>query len=75
MPQTAKTHSELINFRWKTEPCHTKDCWCAIITTEKPVFWEQSPEEEAYIAPSGSIPKEIAEHIVKIHNNNLKECP
>ena len=72
MKKLINKHADLINFRWKVEECDTKDCWCAIITTEEPVFWEQSPEEEAYISPSGSIPKEVAEHIVELHNEELK---
>jgi len=55
---------------WKVIPCHSgTDCWCRIITTEEPV---QDDGEDLNISSWGSIPKEFAEYIVNLHNQNLK---
>jgi len=65
-----KEHADLLKIRWKTELCTSKNCWCAIIDTEEEVIWEQD-KFEAYVIPSGACPKEVAEHIVKLHNEHL----
>ena len=57
----------LLEVEWRTEPCNQPDCWCAIITTNE----VDEDGEERYVVASGAIPKEYAEHIVKIHNEGL----
>jgi len=53
--------------KWKTTPCTSgEDCWCRIIEPIERI--EDDEGNEVYIASSGSINKEHAEHIVKIHN-------
>ena len=63
-----------LKVRWKTELCHTgEECWCRVITTETPLVYEdRGVKDEIYIAPSGSIMKDHAEHIVELHNLSLK---
>lgn len=63
-------YKELLNTKWKTDTCNSgSECWCRIITSVTPVFYEDG--NEMYIASSGSIPTDLAEHIVKIHNESL----
>lgn len=61
--------------RWKVEPCHQgESCWCRMIVPEEDIVWQSfhaGPDEEFYLVGSGSIGKEVAEHIVKIHNQSL----
>jgi hypothetical protein len=60
---------ELLKVEWKVELCHTgESCWCRIIVPKIPVFYR---EEEMTICDAGSISKEVAEHLVKLHNNSL----
>ena len=55
---------------WKVIPCHSgTECWCRIIEV---CDLERSNDEDSYINNSGSIPKEFAEYIVNLHNQNLK---
>lgn len=57
---------EYLKKKWKTEECGTTDCWCRMIVPVNP------DDKDDFIIPSGSINKEIAEHIVSLHNANLK---
>lgn len=60
-----------LGVRWKTSNCSEgKICWCRIIEPEISII--SKDDEEIYIAGSGCIPQKYAEHIVKIHNENLK---
>ena len=70
-------NNDLINYRWKSEPCFAErkngeDCWCACVVPEEKLFYEKFPEDEADVIPYGSVTKEVAEHIVKIHNEHLE---
>ena len=59
-----------LTVRWKTEMCPQKEaCWCRLIVPEEPI--SDKDGNEIYIAGSGCIQKEHAEHIVKIHNESL----
>jgi hypothetical protein len=53
-----------LNVKWKTAECNSKDCWCRLIV---PV----SECDAEYIIPDGSVDKETAEHIVKLHNDKI----
>lgn len=59
---------------WKVSICHQgKECWCRIIKTKNPIFYYETEEkEEYYIIGSGAINKDTAKHIVKVHNEKLK---
>ena len=55
---------------WKVKVCHSgESCWCRAITPKEDIITEN--DEEVIIAHSGSIRKEYAEHIVKLHNDSL----
>lgn len=61
----------LLKVKWKTSVCVSgESCWCRIIEPEIPILDENG--NEMYIAPSGTLPQIFAEHLVKIHNENLK---
>lgn len=58
--------------RWKTVPCSQENCWCSPIVPETPLTFEyEDITEQIYIAGEGELAKEIAEYIVKIHNERL----
>lgn len=60
-----------LGVKWKTSECNEgKICWCRIIEPEIPMTSKE--DEQIYIAGSGCIPQEYAEHIVKLHNESLK---
>jgi len=62
-----------LTVRWKTTLCESQgdSCWCRIIEPEEEI--KDDDDNEIYIASSGKIPKEYAEHIVKIHNESLNK--
>lgn len=60
----------LYSTKWKTSCCSQgEECWCRIIEPVEKIVYDETGE--IYIAGSGSIPKRAAEHIVKLHNDNL----
>lgn len=66
--QEAKQHS--LTVKWKTTPCQVgESCWCCIVEPEQEI--KDDDGNEIYIVGSGSISKEYAEHIVKLHNDSL----
>lgn len=56
---------------WKTTPCETSDCWCMMIEPATEI--KDDDGHEIYIAGAGSIPKDYAEHIVKLHNQHIQQ--
>jgi hypothetical protein len=67
------THEEAYNkaleVKWKVEPCFSgEDCWCRIIMPSEPINYGPDNVEEVCIVSSASINKQMAEHIVNIHN-------
>jgi hypothetical protein len=56
---------------WTILECDTKDCWCAGIGSVEPIPCEETACD-VYVCPSGSIPRKLAELIVKEHNNTLR---
>ena len=58
--------------KWINKPCFVgEECWCNIITTETPIIFGED-NDEVQIVSSGAINKQIAEHIVKVHNQSLE---
>lgn len=58
---------------WKLTPCETGDeCWCRMVEPAERI--EDKDGNEIYIVGSGRIPKEFAEHFVKLHNDSLNTC-
>lgn len=60
-----------LTVEWKTRECDTPECWCRII--EPSVEIKDDDGHEIYIAGSGCIPQKYAEHIVALHNAQLKK--
>jgi len=59
-----------ITVKWKTSYCSEgRNCWCRIIEPIEKI--QDKDDNEIYIVGSGCIPKEYAEHLVKIHNESL----
>lgn len=56
---------DLTKLPWKTEECGSPDCWCRIILPENPV------DDQECVAPSGCVSTEVAEYIVRLHNERL----
>lgn len=52
--------------RWKTQDCFSKGCWCKVVVPEV------EENEDECIIPPAAISAEIAEHIVKLHNDSIK---
>ena len=59
-----------INKKWKVASCGQEDCWCRLVITED-CDKEKFDLEDTIICPE-EVNKEIAEHIVMIHNLWLK---
>ena len=68
---------ESLKVKWKIDYCQEGEkCWCRTITTETPIIFNDKPEDdefkdELYLASSGTLSKEIAEHIVNLQNNHI----
>jgi hypothetical protein len=61
-----------LEVEWKTTSCNSGEaCWCRIIEPVVPIVYDDGIEE-IYIAGSGSIPKDYAEHVVTLHNEFVK---
>ena len=60
----------ILTVKWKVSQCQQgEECWCRVIEPEKDITDDDG--NEIYIAPSGTISKLHAEHIVNLHNKSL----
>lgn len=59
---------------WEIGFCNQgESCWCRTIKPKDPVLYQDGEEESEYwIVNPGSIGKEITEHIVRVHNESLR---
>lgn len=71
-PISIQQSSDLIKYRWKTEPCAVEGCWRCIIVPMQTIVHSDT-NEEAYIWRTGCLAKELVEHIVEIHNQPLNK--
>ena len=61
-----------LQVKWKTSNCGDKHCWCRVVEPIEPIPYTFDDRTVDYlIIPSGAIGKEVAEHIVLIHNSYL----
>lgn len=59
-----------LTVKWKTSTCSEgARCWCRMIEPEEEI--KDNKGNEIYIVGSGCVPKDYAEHIVKLHNASL----
>ena len=70
------THEEAYNkaleVKWKVEPCFSgEECWCRLIVPDETINYGPDNIEEVCIVSSASINKQMAEHIVNIHNQYI----
>ena len=57
---------------WKIGTCNSGEkCWCRVIKPVTPIIFDEF--EEYIICSDGAISKDIAEHIVKLHNESLSK--
>ena len=75
-----EAHKYSLTIPWKVEPCFTGEtCWCRVILPTETIKYKrirdydktEVVEEYEWIVPDGSIDKQTAEYIVKLHNVNL----
>lgn len=68
----AKEKSLLVE--WKIGTCREgEQCWCRTIRPVEPIlFGDGDSQEEYHILVGGELSKEIVEHIVALHNQNIK---
>ena len=68
----AKEKSLLVE--WKIGTCSQgEQCWCRTIRPVEPIlFGDGDFQEEYHILVGGELSKEIVEHIVALHNQNIK---
>lgn len=59
---------------WEIGTCPQGDqCWCRIIKPIIPIFFKDGDcEEEYHILRGGELHKEIVEHIINLHNQNIR---
>lgn len=66
-----EAQEESLKVEWKVSNCtEGEKCWCRIIEPKKSIIYNDI--EEYYIVGSGCIPQKEAEHLVELHNKNLK---
>ena len=65
-----EAEEKVLNTKWITKTCHQgESCWCRMVTTEEPVFYNDV--EEYYISRDGELNQTMAEYFVKLHNDSL----
>ncbi len=65
-----EAHNYALTVEWEAVPCSQGEfCWCKMIQPKEPIKDEDG--EDIWIVSSGSVRKEDAEHIVKLHNAYL----
>jgi hypothetical protein len=64
--------------KWKVSTCSSGEgCWCRIVEPEEKIEYtimhsdDDSRTDEFYFIGSGSVDKDLAEYIVKLHNENI----
>lgn len=60
---------------WTTEECREANCWCSAIIPKAPIIYRETDDgidQHFYIARAGELDKEIAEHIVSVHNQHVR---
>ena len=63
---------KVLTVEWKAGICNQgAECWCRTIVPKEKI--EYGDGEEMYIAASGTLPASFANHIVRLHNESLKQ--
>jgi hypothetical protein len=62
----------LKNIKWKVGECFDPKCWCSPIIPETVIIDEDGNEWDVVVG-SAQITKELAQHIVDLHNENLEQ--
>lgn len=64
MNDTTFDNNRKLKAKWKTESCGEPSCWCEMI-------FLQNCEYDSCVIGCGVLPKNIARHIVNIHNEYI----
>ena len=60
-----------LTVRWEARECDQgSECWCRAIAPE--VDFDDDDGNQIFIAAAGTVHREFAEHIVKLHNDSLE---
>lgn len=59
--------------KWVIDTCSQgEDCWCRTIKTDPPIhFLDGDSVEEYHVVGMASLDRQMAEYIVKLHNNKI----
>jgi len=69
--ESREAEKKLLATKWKTKVCISgKQCWCRMIYPVKKI--EYSEGEIMNVVGAGSISKNVAEYIVRLHNDSLQ---
>ena len=72
MKTKEQIQKEAILLPWKVEDCFSgKECWCAVITTDPPIYYDDEQTDRYYILTAAAMDRDIAEYIVNLHNKTL----
>lgn len=76
-PIVIHSDDDYLKHKWKIDTCNAgAKCWCRmIILKDKAIDKRDNGDapETIFISPSGCLPKNIARHIVKLHNKYLSK--
>lgn len=63
-----------LTVKWKVTTCNSGEkCWCRMIDFEEEIKYKNNLIlEDLYVVNSGSLPKEYAEYLVKLHNQKIE---
>lgn len=66
---------------WAVVECGSKqaegNCWCRMIEPKTEIRYtseNMEGDQKYYFVPSGAIDKKLAEYIVKLHNEKIKQA-
>lgn len=67
-----------LTVKWKTVTCSQgEECWCRTISPEEPILYSEyqmiDTEQEYTIVRPGELNKDLAEHLVRLHNNHIND--
>lgn len=62
-----------LTVKWEIGICSQgEECWCRTIKPVDPILFQDGEDhQEYYVARSGEMNKETAEHFVKLHNEKV----
>ena len=67
-----------LQVKWKTSTCgEGEQCWCRTIVPIEPILYSEyemiDTGQEYTIVRPGELNKDLAEHLVRLHNNHIDD--